>query len=107
MSARKANLLMEMVAIGINWASLLGFLQIVSAIAYFAVSINQATVAVRSGRDRTTRIIQSVFAPLILLLSGAILFFQGWRLDPLLQFQQYTMSILIVYLVFLDLRRSR
>lgn len=84
---------------------LLGLLLILGSLIYFAISIAQITAA-RSQRnaDITLRIIQLIFAPTLLLVSGCILFLHGWRLDPILQFQQFLMNILIGYLIFLDLR---
>ena len=37
------------------------------------------------------------------LLCGGILIFQGWRLDPILQFMQILLSILIIYLSIKDI----
>ncbi|WP_407897173.1 Ycf66 family protein [Scytonema sp. NUACC26] len=48
-------------------------------------------------------IIQLIFIPIILLLSGFILIFQGWRLDPILQFSQLLLTLLILYLVVKDI----
>jgi hypothetical protein len=98
-----------MVNIGLNLGSLLGLLQVLGSLAYFVVSIGQITAAVRSRRDTdiALRIFQFIFAPVMLLLSGGILFLQGWRLDPILQFQQFLMSMVIGYLVLLDLGRMR
>lgn len=97
-----------MVNIGLNLGSIFGLLQILVSLGYFAVSIAQITGAVRSQRnnDIVLRTLQLIFAPSILLLSGGILFFQGWRLEPILQSQQLLMTTLISYLIFLDLRRS-
>ncbi len=97
-----------MVDVGLGWSSILGVLHILGSVAYFVVSIVQITVAARSRQPANTvlRILQLIFAPLILLLSGFILFFQGWRQDPILQFQQLLMNILIGYLIFLDLKTS-
>jgi small-conductance mechanosensitive channel len=88
--------------------AILGFLLILGALGYVAVSIAQITFAARAGQgsDIVLRIFQLVFAPLILLLSGAILFFQGWRQDPVLQFKDFLMTVLISYLILLDLKRS-
>jgi len=48
-------------------------------------------------------IIQLIFLPLLLSLSGLILVLQGWRLDPILQFQQLILSVLIFYLSLKDI----
>ncbi|ASC71310.1 Ycf66-like protein [Halomicronema hongdechloris C2206] len=92
-----------------NLSSILGLLQALGSLGYFAVSIAQITTALRSRRltEPVLRILQLIFAPLILLLSGGILFFNGWRLDPILQFQQLLLSILIGYLILLDLQGNR
>ncbi|MDZ8238814.1 MAG: Ycf66 family protein [Nostoc sp. ChiQUE01a] len=44
-----------------------------------------------------------IFTPIVLLLCGGILFFQGWRLDPILQIQQFLLSLLIIYLTIKDI----
>ncbi len=76
-----------------SFASCLGLLQMVGALGYFFT----LPVAQRSHR---------FFASFILLLSGRTLFFDGWRLDPIMQFQQLLISVLISYLIFLDLKKS-
>ncbi|WP_416233408.1 Ycf66 family protein [Anabaena sp. UHCC 0399] len=48
-------------------------------------------------------ILQGVLSPVLLLVSGIILILQGWRLDPLLQFQQFLLLLLIIYLSFKDI----
>ncbi|MEH1978997.1 MAG: Ycf66 family protein [Nostoc sp.] len=48
-------------------------------------------------------IIQLIFTPIIMLLSGAILYYQGWRLDPVLQFEQFLLLLLILYLSIKDI----
>ncbi|MEA5549773.1 Ycf66 family protein [Anabaena cylindrica UHCC 0172] len=48
-------------------------------------------------------IIQLIFVPLIMLFCGFILLFQGWRLDPILQFVQFLLFILITYLLIKDI----
>ncbi|MDX2216025.1 MAG: hypothetical protein SFY66_22360 [Oculatellaceae cyanobacterium bins.114] len=89
-------------------ASVLGLIQILSALGYFVVSIRQIIFAAQSGRaDRTDlRILQITFGPAILLASGIILFLQGWRQDFILILKDILMSILIVYLIILDLKSS-
>ena len=78
---------------GTSFSSYLGLLQMIGALGYYFT----LSVAQRPHR---------IFAPFILLLSGGILFFHGWRLDPVLQLQQLSTSILIGYLIFLDLKQS-
>lgn len=97
-----------MVNIGLHLGSVFGLLQILIALGYLAVSIAQIADAIRVQRntDILLRVIQLIFAPLILFLSGALLFLQGWRLDPILQFQQLLLTFLIGYLILLDLSRA-
>jgi Ycf66 protein N-terminus len=98
-----------MVNVGLSGGSLLGLLNMLLGILYCVVSIYQLVAAIqRSGSPVTTtaRILQLVFLPLFLILSGAILFFQGWRLDPLLVFQQFLIEFVLIYLVVVDLKRS-
>jgi hypothetical protein len=40
-----------------------------------------------------------LFIPTSLFVSGLILLYQGWRLDPILQFQQLLMIIISILLV--------
>jgi hypothetical protein len=96
-----------MVTTGLAWSSVIGLLQVLGALAYFMVSITQIIAALRERQSSTVvpRFIQLIFVPLMLLMSGIILFFNGWRLDPILQFQQLLLGILIGHLVLQDLRR--
>ena len=87
--------------------SILGLVIILGSIGYFAVSISQVIVTGRSkpASQITLRILQLIAGPTILFLSGIILLFQGWRQDPSLLFKDFLMSILIGYLILLDLKR--
>ncbi|MDJ0708339.1 MAG: Ycf66 family protein [Leptolyngbyaceae cyanobacterium MO_188.B28] len=93
---------------GTTLASYIGLLQALGALGYFVLSIAQVITAFRSKGvgDLVVRILQLLLAPYILLISGGILFYNGWRLDPNLQFQQLSTSVLIGYLIFLDLKKS-
>jgi len=48
-------------------------------------------------------IIQAIIAPFILFLTGFILIFQGWRLDPILQFGYFLLNFLVIYLGVKDI----
>lgn len=87
---------------------LLGIMQICMALAYLAISIRQTISTTRSGRIRSSdlRLLQAVFGPIIILISGSILISQGWRQDPILLSKDALMSILIGYLIILDLMKS-
>ncbi|MDY6898841.1 MAG: Ycf66 family protein [Cyanobacteriota bacterium] len=91
--------------IGFNPASILGLFQIVLGLLYLIFSI----ILLLLNRNRTTSLtlafylIQLVVAPIFLGSSGFILLFQGWRLDPVLQFQQLILSFLVSFLLFKDI----
>ncbi len=97
-----------MVNVGLNLATILGFGQMLGFLAYLVISIAQIVAAFESKRngDKVLRILQLIFLPFCLLLSGFILIIQGWRLDPILMFQELLLCILLGYLVILDLIRS-
>lgn len=95
--------------IGLSFASLIGWLQVLGAIGYFAISVGQiiATSQAQRQSEQGFRIMQTIVVPPLLLLSGVVLIFNGWRLDPLLQFQALLITGLIGYLIFMDVVRSR
>ena len=71
-----------MVNASLNWASIVGIaLAICGGGLYFLRSFKPALA-----RD------YDVFFAAIGLLCGGILFFQGWRLDPILQFGQFLLA---------------
>ena len=75
-----------MVNFGLNSASILGiFLAIAGASLYF----------MRSFRPELSRD-QDIFFAAVGLLCGFILLFQGWRLDPILQFGQFLVTAMAV-----------
>lgn len=93
------------VNIGTNPASLLGLIQIIFGLFYLIFAIVQLmrTRYRLSSSATIFYIIQLVLLPPLLLLSGLILLFQGWRLDPILQFQQLILSALVFYLSLKDI----
>ena len=48
-------------------------------------------------------IIQAIFIPVLMFLCGVILIFQGWRLDPILQFGQFLSFLIIIYFCIKDI----
>lgn len=94
-----------MVNYGINLAGLLGIIYVLLSVAYFILMV--VWLAQRSrrlnGLALVFYILQAIFAPILMFLCGLILFFQGWRLDPLLQLMQLLLSILIIYLSIKDI----
>jgi hypothetical protein len=71
-----------MVNVGLNWASFLGIALALGGAGLYALR----TVRPALARD------QDIIFAAIALLCGGVLFFQGWRLDPILQFAQ-TLSV--------------
>lgn len=98
-------LTLAQVNFGLNLAGLIGIIYLLLAIVYFILTL--AWLAQRLTRLRGWAlglyIIQAIFTPIVLLLCGGILFYQGWRLDPLLQFEQFLLSLLIIYLTIKDI----
>ena len=91
--------------LAINIAYFLGLLQIIFGLFYLILVVVQLVRNRNRISSLTTifYIIQLVIIPTFLLLSGSILLLQGWRLDPILQFQQLILSALIFYLSIKDI----
>jgi len=78
----------------LNWASIVGIvLAVCGGGLYFLRSFKPALA-----RD------YDVFFAAIGLLCGGILFFQGWRLDPILQFGQYLLAGTTVFFAYESVR---
>ena len=83
-----------MVNASLNWASIVGIvLAVGGALLYFMRSFKPALA-----RD------YDVFFAAIGLLCGGILFFQGWRLDPILQFGQFLLAATTVFFAYESVR---
>jgi len=83
-----------MVNASLNWASIVGIvLAVGGALLYFMRSFKPALA-----RD------YDVFFAAIGLLCGGILFFQGWRLDPILQFGQFLLAGTTVFFAYESVR---
>lgn len=89
---------------GLIEIKLIGTLYLVLAIIYITLMVrwlsqrkNTLTIPIL-----TIYIIQGVLAPICMFISGIILIIQGWRLDPLIQFEQFLLLVLIIYLSFKD-----
>ena len=97
----------QIVNVGFGLGSILGLLYVFGSLGYLYISIFQIIKTIRSKRDTELvfRIIQLILAPSILFLSGSILFFHGWRLDPVLMSKELLTAILLVYLILLDWKR--
>ncbi len=83
-----------MVNASLNWASIVGIvLAVGGALLYFMRSFKPALA-----RE------YDVFFAAIGLLCGGILFFQGWRLDPILQFGQFLLASTTVFFAYESVR---
>ncbi len=83
-----------MVNASLNWASIVGIvLAVGGALLYFMRSFKPALA-----RD------YDVFFAAVGLLCGGILFFQGWRLDPILQFGQFLLAATTVFFGYESVR---
>ncbi|QKQ76744.1 Ycf66 family protein [Nostoc sp. TCL240-02] len=98
-------LTLAQVNFGINLAALIGIIYLLLAIVYFLLTV--AWLAQRGTRltswGLALYIIQVIFTPIIMLMCGMILFFQGWRLDPILQIEQFLLLLLIIYFTIKDI----
>ncbi|WP_445631545.1 Ycf66 family protein [Nostoc sp. DSM 114167] len=90
---------------GLNIAGLIVIIYLLWAIIYLILTLvwlSQRVTRLR-GWALALYIIQLIFTPIIMLLSGVILYYQGWRLDPVLQFEQFLLLLLILYLSIKDI----
>ena len=96
-----------MVTFGLNISGLIGLVQILGGLGYFALSVGQVVVAAKSttASNIAVRLLQLMLGPFILFLSGVIVSIQGWRLEPILQFQNLLLTLLVFYLIVRDLKR--
>jgi hypothetical protein len=87
-------LLNTVVNASLNWASIVGIvLAVGGAFLYFMRNFKPALA-----RD------YDVFFAAVGLLCGGILFFQGWRLDPILQFGQFLLAGTTVFFAYESVR---
>lgn len=83
-----------MVNASLNWSSLLGIALVVLGLFLMIMRGRESSQASYSGQDLPLAVIY--------LVAGFILFFQGWRLDPILQFVQALLVGSIIYRVIKD-----
>ena len=86
-----------------NAASLLGFLDLLLALAIPGLSI---FAIVRQSPNDTLRLLlyigQSLLSLVALPLTGLILIFQGWKLDPMMFFSFFLIHLLVIALIARD-----
>jgi hypothetical protein len=98
-----------MINFGLNSASILEILYIILAITYLLLIKGAAS---RRTNNLSASVLKldkfvSVIIRSLLLISGIILFLQGWRLDPVLQFGQFLLFLLILYMIGKDIVLER
>ena len=89
-----------MVNASLNWASLMGIICFGYGVVAAALTVPQLIFKLQRRADLTpqlvlntlTTVVQGLGRALALPLVGGILFFQGWRLDPILQFAMALLS---------------
>lgn len=89
-----------MVNASLNWASLMGIICFGYGVVAAALTVPQLIFKLQRRADLTpqlvlntlTTVVQGLGHALALPLVGGILFFQGWRLDPILQFAMVLLS---------------
>ena len=82
-----------MVNASLNWASIWGILLAIWGLIAAPLAIAQFVIFFQSNNRETTSILKMIYILLVTplrvvgsFLIGGIFFFQGWRLDPILQF---------------------
>lgn len=83
-----------MVNVGLGWSSIVGILLAASGLALYFL---------RSFRPKLARD-HDIFFAAVALLCGGILFFQGWRQDPILQFGQFLLTGSAVFFAVENIR---
>lgn len=90
---------------GLNIASLMGILYVIFGIGYMVLMVFLLfrRASRLSGGAFVIYLLQALLIPSVMLLCGFIFIFQGWRLDPILQFAQFLLTILIIYFSVKDI----
>jgi hypothetical protein len=83
-----------MVNVGLGWSSIVGIALAASGLALYFM---------RSFRPKLARD-HDIFFAAVALLCGGILFFQGWRQDPILQFGQFMLTASAVFFAVESIR---
>ena len=85
-----------MVNASLNWASIIGLFLILTWIPLIVLTITSIARLSSSSRDFPFRLINLLGLLGIPPICGLILFFQGWRLDPILQFGQFLLVFQLI-----------
>ena len=96
-----------MVNLGFNLTTIFSLLDIFGAVGYLILTIASITDGVKratSPVNTILKVIELLYCPFALFLSGVILFFNGWRLDPILQLQQLFLHLIVATSVIKELK---
>tara|TARA_B100001250_G_C19709002_1_gene748287 strand:- start:234 stop:728 length:495 start_codon:yes stop_codon:yes gene_type:complete len=85
-----------MVNASLNWASIVGLVLILVWIPCLLTAIKGLNTFSSSSQNAIPRLLFLVWSSLAPLICGIILFAQGWRLDPVLQFGQILLATGVV-----------
>lgn len=100
-----------MINSGWSLISILGLLDLVVAIGYIVLTIGNIVDGWRSISTPTLslllvlRLCELLVCPASLFLSGVILLFRGWRLDPILQLQQLLLHLIVSVAIAKNIRK--
>ena len=94
-----------MINASLNWASIVGLLMFLYGLATVPLGVAQIFFVLQRRADTSPAVItktlilvfQAVGRLIGLPLVGIIMFFQGWRLDPILQFSQFILAFGIIF----------
>ena len=94
-----------MINASLNWASIVGIMLILWGIPSGILGFFQLFFVLQRRADTSPAVIaktifivfQSLGRLLMLPLVGGILFFQGWRLDPILQFGAFLLALGVIF----------
>jgi small-conductance mechanosensitive channel len=89
--------------------NLLALFHLALGIYFLVISIK---ILIRNNGQHSSRaivlyVLQALIMPICLGLAAVILFFQGWRLDPILQLSVYLLTFAMIYLGAKDYILSR
>lgn len=94
-----------MLNIGTTFAAIFGLIYLILGIIYPILTI--VVLTKRSNElnslAKVLYIIQAIALPIVFLLCGLLLIYQGWRLDPIFVVSQFLLMVLIIYLAFKDI----
>ena len=94
-----------MINASLNWTSIVGLLMFFYGLATAPLGVTQIFFVLQRRADtspavitKTVMLVFQAFGRLIALpLVGVIMFFQGWRLDPILQVSQFILAFGIIF----------